>query len=112
MPAFVGAFFGAAGGFAYQFLYSLSNTLSVTHAKLLRHGGEAWVGSPQLQSPHNGGREQVNIYPADAAPVQIPIPNERDHLVMRNDARLLHLPISSQELPAASAIADEKLSNI
>jgi hypothetical protein len=43
-------------------------------------GGETWVGSPQLQSPHKGGHEQVNIYPADAAPVQVPLADEGDHL--------------------------------
>ena len=98
----------AGGRFNYE-IWSWSRRL-VGDGKLLRNGIEAWVGGPQLQSPYNGGREQVNVDPADAAPVQLPIANEGDDLAVRDEARLMHLFIGSQEFPAASTVTDEKFS--
>jgi len=39
---------------------------------LLRHGGEAWVGSPQLQSPHMG--TIVATFTADSIQSKVPEP--------------------------------------
>lgn len=50
----------------------------------------------------------MNIDPADAASVQVPIPNERDNVAMWNETRLMHLPIRCQKLPAASPVAYEE----
>jgi hypothetical protein len=63
-----------------------------------------------LQSPHNGGREQVNVNPANAAAMQVPMANEGNHVRVRNNTRLMHVLIGGQELPAAATIADEQFS--
>jgi hypothetical protein len=52
----------------------------------------------------------MNIDPANAASVQIPIVNQSNDIAMGNDTRLIHLLIGGQQLSAASKIANEEFS--
>src|ERR1017187_6486291 len=63
-----------------------------------------------LQSPHNGGGQEVNVDPAHAAAMQVAIANERDDVTVRNHGGLMHPLVGGQELPAASSVANEKFS--
>jgi len=80
----------------------------VSNTKLMSHRGEARVGRPELQAPHNSGREEVNIDPAHAATLQVVIANEHDDLTVRNKTGLMHPLIAHQKLSTASSVADEE----
>src|SRR5450759_2131885 len=80
----------------------------VSDTEFVSHQGEPWVGRPQLQSPHNSRSQEVNVDPAYAAAMQVASADERDYVVMRDRARLVHLLVSSQKLPPASPVANEE----
>jgi hypothetical protein len=50
----------------------------------------------------------MNINPPNPTAMQFASPDECDHLVMGNSDRLEHLFVRTEELLAASAIADQK----
>jgi hypothetical protein len=52
----------------------------------------------------------VDIDPAQAATMQVPIPNERDHLVVRDHDRLMHPLVVGQKFPATPSVADKEFS--
>jgi hypothetical protein len=82
----------------------------VRNTKFFCNCRETRIGRPQPESLHNGGSQEMNIDPADAASMQIPLPNERDHVAMGHKARLMHLFISSQQFPATTSISNQEFS--
>ena len=62
------------------------------------------------QPPYKRGSQQVNVYPTNAAAMQVASANELHDIAVRNDTRLVHALIDAQKLAAASAVANQKLS--
>ena len=81
----------------------------VSYAKLVCYSGKTGIRSPHLHSVNYGRCEQVGIYPADAASVQVPSTNELDDLVMRNHPCLVHPFIVRKRLLAPSPITNQEL---
>src|SRR6266545_5986333 len=52
----------------------------------------------------------MDIDPADAAALKLPVTDERNDLSVRNDRRLIHLLVGRQQLRAPSSLADQELS--
>jgi hypothetical protein len=82
----------------------------VSYAKFIGYGGETRIGRPHLHSSYNGRREEVNVHPSDATPIEVASANELDDVTMRNDRCLMHPFIVGQKLLAASPVADEEFS--
>ena len=80
----------------------------VSKAELFGNGSKTLVRRPESQSLDNGGREQVDIDPADPASVQAPLANENDDLVVRDHAGLPHAFVVREELVPASAVANQE----
>lgn len=81
----------------------------VSRAEFFGDGRKVMIGGPELQSAHNRGGKQMNVYPADAAPVQISRANKGDDIFVGNGVGLRYFAIGFEELLATASIADQQL---
>jgi hypothetical protein len=59
---------------------------------------------------YEGRCQEMNVDPADATTVQVPISNEGNDVTVRDSARLMYALIGREELLAAFPVADQELS--
>jgi len=81
----------------------------VANAEVASQPSEAWICSPEGQSPNHRGRQEMDIDPTRSAPMQTSFAHERNDVTVRNEFNVVHALVGSQEFDAASPVADEEL---
>ncbi len=69
-----------------------------------RDGRQRGVGAPQLEAADQSGGEQMDVYPAQAAPLEMAVVDEFNDLSVRNQWGLMKKVVGLQETPLATWI--------
>ena len=78
--------------------------------QLVRNRRKPGIGRPQTAAADDGRRQKVDVNPTDAAPVEAPVPNKLDDLLVGDRCDLMHsLVVGQQPLPSP-AVAHQEFS--
>lgn len=69
---------------------------------------QAWVRRPQRQISNQRGREQMNVDPSGASPMQTAVAHECNNFVMGNHFGMMKTLIIFQRPETATLIADQE----
>ena len=79
-----------------------------TYSQAIGHVVEPGVRGPQTQPLEPCSGQEVNINPPDAAPMKLTVPDERNHVRVRNDPDLSHAVVVAKKLRPLTSVSHQE----